>query len=108
MYQFFLKVNINCVFYHLFVKERYLGIMKKKRRIRRLNDRKFVFDWDAGDDTSQDYNFLYKDRHTVQFFGRGHIAGIDIKVWPQKNQLIFQNIYAADSLLHNLERYDGI
>lgn len=82
--------------------------MKKKRRIRRLNDRKFVFDWDAGDDTSQDYNFLYKDRHTVQFFGRGHIAGIDIKVWPQKNQLIFQNIYAADSLLHKLERYDGI
>lgn len=68
--------------------------MKKKRRIRRLNDRKFVFDWDAGDDTSQDYNFLYKERHTVQFFGRGHIAGIDIKVWPKK--LIFWNIYAAD------------
>ena len=54
--------------------------MKKKRRIRRLNDRKFVFDWDAGDDTSQDYNQLYKEKHSVQFFGRGHIAGIDIKV----------------------------
>jgi ATP-dependent RNA helicase DDX23/PRP28 len=62
------------------LQERYLGIMKKKRRIRRLNDRKFVFDWDAGDDTSQDYNALYKDKHVVQFFGRGHIAGIDIKV----------------------------
>ncbi|XP_052682298.1 probable ATP-dependent RNA helicase DDX23 [Crassostrea angulata] len=70
------------------IKERYLGIMKKKRRIRRLNDRKFVFDWDAGDDTSQDYNFLYKDRHTVQFFGRGHIAGIDIKA-QKKDQSKF-------------------
>ena len=45
-----------------------------------MNDRKFVFDWDAGEDTSNDYNPLYKERHQVQFFGRGHIAGIDIKV----------------------------
>lgn len=61
------------------IRERYLGIVKKKRRVRRLNDRKFVFDWDAGEDTSVDYNALYKDRHHVQLFGRGHIAGIDIK-----------------------------
>ncbi|EEB18879.1 pre-mRNA-splicing ATP-dependent RNA helicase prp28, putative [Pediculus humanus corporis] len=61
------------------IKERYLGIVKKKRRVRRLNDRKFVFDWDAGEDTSLDYNPLYKERHQVQFFGRGNIAGIDIK-----------------------------
>ncbi len=47
--------------------------------MRRLNDRKFVFDWDAGDDTSADYNQLYKDRHQVQFYGRGHVAGVDIK-----------------------------
>ncbi|CAG9576199.1 unnamed protein product [Danaus chrysippus] len=61
------------------IKARYLGIVKKKRRVRRLNDRKFVFDWDASEDTSNDYNALYKERHQVQFFGRGHIAGIDIK-----------------------------
>ncbi|GJQ85674.1 hypothetical protein Trydic_g20221 [Trypoxylus dichotomus] len=61
------------------IKERYLGIVKKKRRQRRLNDRKFVFDWDAGEDTSTDYNSLYKERHQVQFFGRGNLAGIDIK-----------------------------
>ncbi|XP_067009740.1 probable ATP-dependent RNA helicase DDX23 [Anabrus simplex] len=61
------------------IKERYLGIVKKKRRVRRLNDRKFVFDWDASEDTSVDYNPLYKERHQVQFFGRGNIAGIDIK-----------------------------
>lgn len=83
------------------IKERYLGLIKKKRRVRRLNDRKFVFDWDAGEDTSTDYNSLYKERHQVwinmrmlmfrymlfwnvalfqvQFFGRGNLAGIDIK-----------------------------
>ncbi|CAG2177733.1 unnamed protein product, partial [Oppiella nova] len=61
------------------IRERYLGIVKRKRRVRRLNERKFVFDWDAGEDTSNDYNILYKDRHTIQFYGRGHVAGIDIK-----------------------------
>ena len=65
--------------------ERYLGIIKKKRRVRRLNDRKFVFDWDAGDDTSVDYNPIYKEKHQVQFFGRGHIAGIDVKVRRNKH-----------------------
>ena len=47
------------------IRERYLGLIKKKRRVRRLNDRKFVFDWDASEDTSIDYNNLYKDRHQV-------------------------------------------
>ncbi|GFG36863.1 hypothetical protein Cfor_08673 [Coptotermes formosanus] len=61
------------------IRERYLGLVKKKRRVRRLNDRKFVFDWDASEDTSVDYNPLYKERHQVQFFGRGNVAGIDIK-----------------------------
>lgn len=62
------------------LQERYLGLKKKKKRIRRLNDRKFVFDWDAGDDTSTDYNPLYKEKHEVQFYGRGHVAGVDINV----------------------------
>jgi len=47
------------------IRERYLGLTKKKRRVRRLNDRKFVFDWDASEDTSVDYNSLYKERHQV-------------------------------------------
>ncbi|GAB6030482.1 DEAD (Asp-Glu-Ala-Asp) box polypeptide 23 [Chamberlinius hualienensis] len=62
------------------IRERYLGIIKKKRRVRRLNDRKFVFDWDTGEDTSVDYNPLYKDKHQVQLYGRGHVAGIDLKI----------------------------
>ncbi|KAL1439025.1 hypothetical protein MTO96_047493 [Rhipicephalus appendiculatus] len=61
------------------LKNGYLGIIKKKRRVRRLNDRKFVFDWDASEDTAVDYNPIYKEKHTVQFFGRGHIGGIDLK-----------------------------
>lgn len=43
-----------------------------------MNDRKFVFDWDVGEDTAVDYNPIYKEKHEIQFFGRGHIAGIDI------------------------------
>ena len=60
-------------------KDRYLGQAKKKKKVRKQNERKFVFDWDAGDDTSNDYNPLYRDRHQIQMFGRGYIAGMDIK-----------------------------
>ncbi|CAG9110957.1 unnamed protein product [Plutella xylostella] len=74
------------------IKARYLGIVKKKRRVRRLNDRKFVFDWDASEDTSNDYNNLYKERHQVQFFGRGHIAGIDIKTQKKDHTKFYGNL----------------
>ena len=47
------------------IKDRYLGMAKKKRRVRRLNERKFVFEWDASEDTAVDYNPIYKDRHQV-------------------------------------------
>lgn len=45
---------------------RYLGGEKKKRRMRRLNERKFVFEWDASEDTSVDHNPLYKQKHQIQ------------------------------------------
>ncbi|CAL8325100.1 unnamed protein product [Merluccius merluccius] len=61
------------------IKERYLGGLKKRRRTRHLNDRKFVFEWDASEDTSIDYNPIYKEKHHVQLYGRGYIAGIDLK-----------------------------
>jgi ATP-dependent RNA helicase DDX23/PRP28 len=38
------------------IKDRYLGMSKKKRRVRRLNERKFVFEWDATEDTVVGYN----------------------------------------------------
>ncbi|KAI1292817.1 putative ATP-dependent RNA helicase DDX23 [Halotydeus destructor] len=61
------------------IKDRYLGTAKKKKKIRRMNEKKFVFDWDAGEDTSADYNKLYNNKHTIQLYGRGHVAGIDLK-----------------------------
>ena len=60
------------------------GQREKRKRGRRLHERKFIFDWDASEDTSSDYNQLYKDRHEVQFFGRGSIAGVDVNA--QKKQ----------------------
>ncbi|GAB0098266.1 RNA helicase [Sergentomyia squamirostris] len=74
------------------IRERYLGIIKKKRRVRRLNDRKFVFDWDASEDTSVDYNAIYKERHHVQFYGRGNIAGIDIKEQKRKQSKFYGDL----------------
>uniref|UniRef100_A0A2K5Z237 Probable ATP-dependent RNA helicase DDX23 n=1 Tax=Mandrillus leucophaeus TaxID=9568 RepID=A0A2K5Z237_MANLE len=46
------------------IKEYYLG---------HFNDRKFVFEWDASEDISIDYNPLYKERRRVQLLGRGFI-----------------------------------
>ena len=34
------------------IKQRYLGAERRKKRIRRQNDRKFIFDWENTDDTS--------------------------------------------------------
>ncbi|EIW60006.1 DEAD-domain-containing protein [Trametes versicolor FP-101664 SS1] len=62
------------------IRSRYLGVDKKKRRIRKMNDRKFVFDWDEQDDT---YNAETPGAIGSQrqgggvMFGRGHIAGMD-------------------------------
>uniref|UniRef100_A0A2P2I0C6 Probable ATP-dependent RNA helicase DDX23 n=1 Tax=Hirondellea gigas TaxID=1518452 RepID=A0A2P2I0C6_9CRUS len=74
------------------INERYLGIVKRKKRVRRLNDRKFVFDWDASEDTSVDYNELYLQKHDVHFYGRGHFGGLDVKE-QKKNQSKFYSSY---------------
>jgi ATP-dependent RNA helicase DDX23/PRP28 len=59
------------------IRDRYMGVERKKRKIRRMNDRRFVFDWDEGEDTSVDANPLYK--HCIEYnaFGRGHLGGVD-------------------------------
>lgn len=62
------------------IRSRYLGVDKKKRKIRKMNDRKFVFDWDAQDDTlaGDSPSVLGSERQGAQvMFGRGHIAGMD-------------------------------
>jgi ATP-dependent RNA helicase DDX23/PRP28 len=62
------------------IRSRYLGVDKKKRKIRKMNDRKFVFDWDAQDDTFEDDSpaAVGGSRQGAQtMFGRGHLAGMD-------------------------------
>ena len=41
-----------------FYKTRYLGAEKKRRKMRRWTEKKFVFDWDTNEDTSNDFNPL--------------------------------------------------
>jgi ATP-dependent RNA helicase DDX23/PRP28 len=62
------------------IRSRYLGVDKKKRKIRKMNDRKFVFDWDEQDDTfsAEAPGAVGSQRQGAQImFGRGHIAGMD-------------------------------
>ncbi|KAF9052958.1 pre-mRNA-splicing ATP-dependent RNA helicase PRP28 [Panaeolus papilionaceus] len=62
------------------IRSRYLGVDKKKRKIRKMNDRKFVFDWDAQDDTFAEDSpvAVGSNRQGAQvMFGRGHLAGMD-------------------------------
>lgn len=72
--------------------ERYLGIKERKKRQRRQNDRKFVFDWDVGEDTATDYNPLYKEKHELQLLGRGHVAGIDIKAQKKEHAAFYNQL----------------
>lgn len=57
-------------------KNRYYGIKVDKKQRRKAN-RKFIFDWDPSEDTTA--QSFYAERHMPQFYGRGHIGGIDIK-----------------------------
>lgn len=62
------------------IRSRYLGVDKKRRKIRKMNDRKFVFDWDAQDDTfaEDSPNAVGSNRQGAQvMFGRGRLAGMD-------------------------------
>ncbi|CAE6433369.1 unnamed protein product [Rhizoctonia solani] len=53
------------------IRSRYLGVDKKKRKIRKMNDRKFVFDWDEQEDTGS------VQQSSAVMFGRGHLAGME-------------------------------
>ena len=74
------------------IKNRYLGGEKKRRRMRRLNERKFVFDWDTSEDTSVDHNNLYKLKHQVQVCNYSIACcatccyWYNIAVWPRTHR----------------------
>ncbi|KAJ3070891.1 DEAD (Asp-Glu-Ala-Asp) box polypeptide 23 [Podochytrium sp. JEL0797] len=76
----------------LAIRERYMGAEKQKRKIRKMNEKKFVFDWGAEEDTAVDINPIYANRHDVQLFGRGHIAGIDVKEQSKKRSGFYDRL----------------
>ncbi len=45
-----------------------MGADKKRRKMRRLADRKFVFDWDTAEDTSSDFNPMYASLYLLAHF----------------------------------------
>lgn len=68
------------------MRQRYMGqdqnvssfSAQKKRK--RTTDKKFNFEWDAEQDTTPDYDPIYRNRSEVNFFGRGRLAGFDDQV----------------------------
>jgi ATP-dependent RNA helicase DDX23/PRP28 len=62
------------------IRSRYLGVDKKRRKPRKMNDKKFVFDWDAQDDTlvEDSPTAMGSNRQGAQvMYGRGKLAGMD-------------------------------
>ncbi|KAJ3149773.1 DEAD (Asp-Glu-Ala-Asp) box polypeptide 23 [Geranomyces variabilis] len=86
------------------IRDRYMGTERRRRKIRRMNDKKFVFDWDKGEDTSQDINPLYSNRHESQFFGRGHIAGIDLKEQKTKRAAFYDKMLTDRRTTEEVDR----
>ncbi|KAI8994408.1 ATP-dependent RNA helicase DDX23 [Gaertneriomyces semiglobifer] len=86
------------------IRDRYMGAERRRRKIRRMNDKKFVFDWDTGEDTSQDINPLYANRHEPQFFGRGHIAGIDLKEQKKRRAAFYDRLLSERRTTEEIDR----
>jgi ATP-dependent RNA helicase DDX23/PRP28 len=57
------------------MRARYMGLAPQKTKKRRLNDRKFVFDWSTDTDTSNSEGKPGKSLNVG--FGRGHFGGFD-------------------------------
>ncbi|GAW81372.1 ATP-dependent RNA helicase DDX23 [Plasmodium gonderi] len=81
------------------IKQQYLGLNKKKKKMQKPSEKFrniFNFEWDQSEDTSRnDSNPLYQNRLEPQLlFGRGYIAGIDVREQRKKN-----NFY--DNLVQN-------
>jgi ATP-dependent RNA helicase DDX23/PRP28 len=63
------------------VRSRYLGV-DKERRVRKMSDEKFVFDWGDQDDTFNNASSALSATPGLRepalvMFGRGHLAGMD-------------------------------
>ena len=81
-----------------------MGLDKKRKKQRKISDRKFMFEWDTAEDTSNDINPLYKNRHNAQFFGRGLFAGIDIKEQKKNRAHFYDSIVKERRTEEELQR----
>ena len=78
------------------VKARYMGTAPQKKK-RRLNDRKFVFDWSEDADTSGN-----DARENVNLgFGRAHIGGYEV---PGRTRAAFDRHWSEKELIEMTER----
>ena len=63
------------------IRQRYMGpeqnqsTFSAKKKRKRTAEKKFNFEWDIEEDTSQDYNPIYQQRAEPSFFGRGRLGG---------------------------------
>ncbi|KAI9183165.1 mRNA splicing protein prp28 [Blastocladiella emersonii ATCC 22665] len=88
------------------IRERYMGGDKRKRRTRRTNDRRFVFDWDASEDTSRDANPLYDRRVEYNAFGRGHLGGMGVASSKDADNEKLDNRRWTEKSLHEMKERD--
>jgi ATP-dependent RNA helicase DDX23/PRP28 len=84
------------------IRERYMGgdlsqsnfSAKKKRK--RTTDKKFNFEWNTEEDTSNAHNPLYTERHEANFFGRGRLGGYSDTLADEKAKEYAQAIADRD------------
>ena len=63
------------------IRQRYMGpeqntsTFSATKKRKRTTEKKFNFEWNAEEDTSQDHDPLYQSRAEANFFGRGRLGG---------------------------------
>lgn len=55
-----------------------MGTEFDKRKVRKVNERRFVFDWDESEDTSVAAQQLHL-KPEAPLFGRGRLGGMDLE-----------------------------
>ncbi|KAH6648530.1 pre-mRNA-splicing ATP-dependent RNA helicase prp28 [Truncatella angustata] len=66
----------------------------KKRK--RTTEKKFNFEWDASEDTSQDHNPIYAERVAPTFFGRGRLGGFGDDMTEENARRYAQSLIERD------------
>lgn len=84
------------------IRERYMGpetnvstfsALKKRKR---TTEKKFNFEWDASEDTSQDHNPIYSERVAPTAFGRGRLGGFGDDMTEENTRKYAQALIERD------------